>query len=62
MSRLTQKELELFAQKVLEDYDAKNPSVIFNDKIKISNADALNIQSEVSKLREREVKKLLGTK
>ena len=62
MSRLTQKELELFAQKVLEDYDAKNPSVIFNDKIKISNTDALNIQSEVSKLREKRGEEVIGYK
>tara|TARA_B100001093_G_scaffold263977_1_gene252400 strand:+ start:46 stop:831 length:786 start_codon:yes stop_codon:yes gene_type:complete len=62
MSQLTQKELELFAQKVLEDYDAKNPSVIFNDKIKISNADALNIQSEVSKLREKRGEEVIGYK
>ena len=62
MSRLTQKKLELFAQKVLEDYDAKNPSVIFNDKIKISNADALNIQSQVSKLREKRGEEVIGYK
>ena len=62
MIRLTQKELELFAQKVLEDYDAKNPSIIFNDKIKISNADALNIQSEVSKLREKRGEEVIGYK
>ena len=62
MSRLTQKELELFAQKILDDYDAKNPSAIFKDKINISNADALNIQSEVSKLRERRGEEVIGYK
>ena len=62
MNRLTQKELELFAQKILEDYDTKNPSAIFKDKINISNADALNIQSEVSKLRERRGEEVIGYK
>jgi 2-keto-4-pentenoate hydratase len=62
MSRLTQKELELFAQKILEDYDAKNPSAIFRDKINISNSDALNIQSEVSKLREKRGEEVIGYK
>ena len=62
MSRLTQKELELFAQKILEDYDKKNPSAIFKDKINISNADALNIQSEVSKLREKRGEEVIGYK
>ena len=48
MSQLNQKEIDLFAQKILEDYDAKNPGTIFKDKIKISNTDALLIQSTVS--------------
>ena len=47
----TQKELEKFANKILEDYDSKNPSAIFKDKIKITNNDALTIQSNVAKLR-----------
>ena len=62
MSSLTQRELELFAQKILEDYDAKNPSEIFKDKINITNADALNIQSKVSKLRERRGEEIIGYK
>ena len=62
MNRLTQKELELFAQKILEDYDAKNPSAIFRDKIILSNFDALNIQSEVSKLREKRGEEVIGYK
>ena len=62
MSQLNQKELDLFAQKILEDYDAKSPSAIFKDKINISNADALNIQSKVSKLRERRGEEIIGYK
>ena len=34
MSHLSQKELDLFTNKILEDYDTKNPRSIFKDKIK----------------------------
>ena len=51
MSQLSQKEIDTFSKKILEDYDAKNPGTIFKDKIKISNSDALILQSTVSKLR-----------
>ena len=50
MSKLTRKEINLFSQKILEDYDVNNPSIIFKDKLKISNSDALKIQSTVTKL------------
>ena len=62
MTQLTQKELELFAKKILEDYDAKNPSAIFKDKVNMNNADALNVQSEVSKLREKRGEEVIGYK
>tara|TARA_B110001452_G_scaffold154680_1_gene128677 strand:- start:93 stop:878 length:786 start_codon:yes stop_codon:yes gene_type:complete len=62
MPQLTQKELELFAQKLLEDYDAKNPGTLFKDKININNADALYIQSEVTKLREKRGEEVIGYK
>ena len=62
MSQLNQKEIDLFAQKILEDYDAKNPGTIFKDKIKISNADALILQSTVSKLREKRGEEVIGYK
>ena len=45
MSQLTRKEIDLFSKKILEDYDANNPSTIFKDKMKINNSDALLIQS-----------------
>ena len=41
MSHLSKKELDLFSIKILEDYESKNPSMIFKDKIKITNEDAL---------------------
>ena len=53
MSNLSKKELYLLSNKILEDYDAKNPSTIFKDKINITNDDALIIQSNVAKLREK---------
>ena len=62
MSQLNQREIDLFAQKILEDYDAKNPGTIFKDKIKISNADALILQSTVSKLREKRGEEIIGYK
>ena len=34
MRHLTEKEINLFAQKILEDYDTKNPGTIIKDKIK----------------------------
>jgi 2-keto-4-pentenoate hydratase len=62
MPKLTQEELNLFSQKILEDYDAKNPGTIFKNKITISNSDALLIQSKVSKLRENRGEEVIGYK
>ena len=62
MNQLTAKEIDIFSKKILEDYDAKNPSTIFKDKIKISNSDALIIQSTVSKLREKRGEEVIGYK
>ena len=62
MRHLTEKDINLFAQKILEDYDTKNPGTIFKDKIKISNADALLLQSAVSKLREKRGEEIIGYK
>ena len=60
MSELTKKEIDFFSQKILEDYDAKNPGTIFKDKIKISNTDALILQSTVSKLRKKRDEEIIG--
>ena len=59
---LSQKELEKIANKILEDYDSKNPSVIFKNKITITNEDALIIQSHVAKLREKRGEQIIGYK
>ena len=53
MSHLSQKELDLFTNKILKDYDEKNPGTIFKEKIEINNEDALLIQSNVARLREK---------
>ena len=37
MSNLSSKELDLYSNKILEDYDAKNPSQLFKDKVVINN-------------------------
>ena len=47
---LSQKELEKFANKILEDYDSKNPSMIFKDKIIINNEEALTQVSTCNKV------------
>ena len=62
MTKLSQKEIDTFSQKILEDYDAKNPGTIFKDKIKISNSDALILQSTVSKLRKKRGEEVIGYK
>ena len=62
MSKLTRKEINLFSQKILEDYDVNNPSIIFKDKLKISNSDALKIQSTVTKLRKNRGEEVIGFK
>ena len=62
MTKLTQKEIDIFSQKILEDYDANNPGTIFKDKITISNDDALVIQSTVSKLRKKRGEEIIGYK
>ncbi|MDA8829151.1 hypothetical protein N9N49_04025 [Candidatus Pelagibacter bacterium] len=62
MSKLSKKDLDIFSNKILEDYDNKNPSSIFKDKIKINNEDALIIQSNVAKLRENRGEEIIGYK
>jgi 2-keto-4-pentenoate hydratase len=62
MTQLSQKEIDAFSKKILEDYDANNPGTIFKEKIKISNADALVLQSTVSKLRKKRGEEIIGYK
>jgi 2-keto-4-pentenoate hydratase len=62
MKNISKKELDIFSNKILEDYDRKNPSMIFKDKIKITNEDALIIQSNVAKLRKNRGEKIIGYK
>ena len=62
MSHLSQKELDLFTNKILEDYDAKNPGTIFKEKIEIDNEDALLIQSNIARLREKRGEIIIGYK
>ena len=56
------KEIELYSKKILEDYDNKIPGLIFKEKKKISNEDALLIQSNVAKLREKRGEEIIGYK
>ena len=62
MSHLSTEDLDLFSNKILKDYDSKNPSSIFKDKIKITNEDALIIQSNVARLRVNRGDQIIGYK
>ena len=62
MNKLSVKELDIFANKILEDYDSKNPGAIFKEKKIISNEDALLIQSNVARLREMRGEEIIGYK
>ena len=62
MNTLSKKDLEFFAIKTLDDYDSKNPSLIFKDKIDITNEEALIIQSNVARLREKRGEEIIGYK
>ena len=62
MSDLSIKELEKFSNKILEDYDNKIPSSIFKEKIRITNENALLIQSHVAKLRQKRGEEVIGYK
>ncbi len=62
MSNLSSKELDLYSNKILEDYDAKNPSQLFKDKVVISNENALLIQSKVADLRLKRGEEIIGYK
>ena len=62
MSVLTQKDIDLYAKEILEDYDLKNPGKIFKNKIQINNTEALLIQSTVSKLRKKRGEEIIGYK
>jgi hypothetical protein len=57
MSHISQKKLDLYAKKILNDYDEKNPGTIFKKKINISNEDSLLIQLNVCRLRKKKRKK-----
>ena len=62
MSNYSKKDLEFFAIKTLENYDSKNPSIIFKEKINITNEEALIIQSNVARLREKRGDEIIGYK
>jgi 2-keto-4-pentenoate hydratase len=62
VNKLSIKELDIFANKILEDYDSKNPGAIFKEKKIITNEDALLIQSNVAKLREKRGERVIGYK
>ena len=62
MVESSQFQLDVYAHKILDDYDAKTPSGIFKDKISISIEDALCIQLAVTNLREKRGEEVIGYK
>ena len=62
MNKLSSKELDLYSNQILEDYDAKKPSQIFKNKVKVSNEDALLIQNKVTQLRVSRGEEIIGYK
>ena len=62
MVELNQFQLDVYAHKILNDYDAKTPSGIFKDKISISIEDAFRIQLAVTNLREKRGEEVIGYK
>ena len=62
MSKLSEKELKLYASNILKDYDEKNPGIIFKEIKNLSNEDALRIQSCVASLREKRGEEIIGYK
>ena len=62
MVELSQFQLDVYAHKILDDYDAKTPSEIFKNKISISIEDALRIQLAVTNLREKRGEEVIGYK
>ena len=54
--------IEIIANKILQDYDLKNPGTIFKEKKNISNEDALLIQSCVARLRQKRGEEIIGYK
>ena len=62
MAELNENELERYAQEILNDYDLKNPSVLFKNNINISIVDAYKIQSIVTNIRIKRGEKVVGYK
>ena len=62
MIELTRNQLNTYSRQILDDYDSKNPSTIFKDKITISNEDAWRIQSTVTDLRQKRGEEVIGYK
>ena len=62
MNNFTQNDLDTLAIKILKDYDNNNPGTIFKSNLKLSNDEALILQSKVKKLRINRGEKPIGYK
>ena len=62
MLELSQFQLDVYAHKILDDYDSNTPGTIFKDNFRISVEDALRIQLAVTNLREKRGEEVIGYK
>ena len=62
MTKLTELQLQIYAEQMLIDYDSINPGTIFKDKLVISIEDAWRIQSAVADLRKKRGEEVAGYK
>ena len=59
---ISQSQLLLYAKQILNDYDKKEPSILFKNDIKITVAEAYKVQSLVTALRIKRGEKVIGYK
>ena len=58
----SQNQLQLYAKRILNDYDKKEPSILFKSDINITVAEAYKVQSLVTALRIKRGEKVIGYK
>ena len=59
---ISQSQLQLYAKQILNDYDKKEPSILFKNDINITVAEAYKVQSFVTALRIKRGEKVIGYK
>ena len=55
-------DIAALAERMLEDYDSRNPGTLFAEGLRLSVDDAYRLQGQVTQLRERRGEQLVGYK